>query len=502
MPVATVLKKSLGIKQKKIAIIISISIALITIVGIASYIILNQSRASASQEQPEGVEVLVSEDGKIEIFFQTANPTNPVIKYGKSPELTNEIAVGDFDTVNHSIEITGLDPNTTYYYVIEIGTQVYNNSGVPWTFTTRDTVVEIAPSPTILEASPSATLTASPSATLQPTLATNSATITITPVITRSLTPINTTTISPTSSGSCPAINECTQIIPLLGISCFTRDYLKCLESKGTTQSPEAPTSTPTSTPTPIPQTIKNSCSVDYVQNNNSCASWTWANSFEKNLTCASTFSKYFVQCKSTSFNSGSGGTWYCNETTTSNTLNLPCGNAPTPPAGGSIYCRVRAESIVGGNDHATDWVYGQSTCPLIAGDDPNCTIDYIQANNCTSWIWDFDYQKDPRCKDKFDRYYFQCTNDGNFNNTSRWYCNTTTKDHYLDLPCYNAPIPPDGGSIYCRVRAEDTFGELTHASSWRTSSQAICPTSTPTPTYTPTPTNTPTPLQVVIVTP
>jgi hypothetical protein len=508
MPVATVLKKSLGIKDKKYIIYGVVAVFSLIAVAGASLFIFQQGATRASQSQPSGVEASIGEDGQPNIFFQTAEPVTPAIKFGTSPEALNEVAVGDFDTTNHDISLIGLKPNTTYYYSIEIGGQIFDNSGAPWTFTTGDiaspsptaltepeTANQITPeiiSPTITpskDITPTDEITnvASPSQALSPSI-TSWPEFFVTPTA---------TPVSDASPKTCQA-TSCTEIIQQLGRSCTTQDYLRCINSLSfstSSGSQASPTITPTRTPTPIAQSIKNLCSVDYVQNN-SCTSWTWANSLNKSQTCSNIFTKYFVQCKSTAFDSSTPATWFCNETKTSNELSLPCGLAPKPAAGQAVYCRVRAETEYGGNDQATDWVYGNTTCPAISGDSADCEIGYIQANNCRSWIWDFDYQKDPRCKDKFDKYFFQCTNNGNFNSSSRWFCNQTTTNHYLDLPCYNAAVPGDGESITCRVRAEDSYGESSQASTWVVSTPAICPTSTPTPTPTPTltPTNTLTP--------
>ena len=175
--------------------------------------------------------------------------------------------------------------------------------------------------------------------------------------------------------------------------------------------------------------------------------------------------------------------------------MTVPCGTAPTPAPGQSVFCRVRAETATGGNADATDWVYSSTSCPRISdGSNAACGISYLQANTCRSWLWDSVNTLNPVCTPAFDHYFFQCTDNGDYSGaTGRWYCNITSENHYLDLPCYNAPTPGDGEVIQCRVRAEDGYGYDSHSTDW-TSATATCPTSTPTPTFTPTPTNTPTP--------
>jgi hypothetical protein len=232
----------------------------------------------------------------------------------------------------------------------------------------------------------------------------------------------------------------------------------------------------------------------------NSCTSWTWDSMSDKVKTCSDTFTKYFVQCKSSSFTSSDSSTWYCNETQSTNSISLPCAGAPTPAAGQQVFCRVRGENETGGNSNATDWIYGDASCTSYNSSNiDDCAITYLQSHNCKSWIWDLVNNQSTKCKAAFSKYFFQCTTNGNFAyvtttpTPAMWYCNTTSTTHYLDLPCYNAPTPADGADMTCRVRAEDAYGGTGHSTNWTTTT-ITCPTSTPTPSITATPTNTPTP--------
>lgn len=476
----------------------SAGIPLLLAIIVATFFLIQGTATQASDEAPFSVNSSAVDPENAVITFQTGKETIAVVEYGTSPDALTEVSFGDLESTDHSIRIGGLQPNTTYYFRIQSGGTTYDNQGSPWSFTTPPSEGDSAdpdePLPSVAigtdSASLSPTMVASASPTLVPTPqvtpeATPSAVVTPTGQPAPSSTPSASITINPTSSSgsSCSATTNCSSILSSLGTQCTTQDYVKCLLNMSTSQTP---------TPSPISADLKAQCKPGYFQTN-SCTSWIWQDMASISQTCSTTFTKYFVQCKSTSWGSSDPATWFCNETKFSNQLNLPCASAPTPAPGQSVFCRVRAETPSGGDANATDWLYTSSSCPRITGDDPECNIDYVQGNSCTSWIWDFDYQKDPRCKDKFDHYFLQCTDDGLFNSNSFWYCNTTTENHYLDFPCYNAAMPGDGMPVTCRVRAEDGYGETNHVSSWATGS-SVCPTSTPTPTFTPTPTYTPTP--------
>lgn len=492
MPVATILKNKLS--QKKIMMIAaSVGIPLVLAGIIAAFFLLQGTATNANEEAPVNVVASPLDASNVQITFQTGKDVLSVVEYGTSPDALTEVSFADLETTDHTFQISGLDPNTTYFFQIRSGDTVYDDAGMPWSFTTVGDVAAPAPqddvlptlsigtSPAEISVAPTPTMqlapSASPSATIIPTIS-----VIPTPTATISA------TMTPVAANVCKS-NNCVSILAYLGTQCSTQDYVKCIQNVNITIT-QGPTNTPT--PSPISSAIKSSCGLGYMQPN-SCKAWTWDDITTKSKQCADTFTQYFVQCKSTAWGSSDPATWFCNQTVSSNQLNLPCAGAPTPATGQSVFCRVRAESPLGGDENATNWVYASTSCPRITGDDPNCSIEYVQANSCTSWIWDFDYQKDPRCADKFNHYFMQCTDDGNFNSSSFWYCNMTTENHYNDLPCYNAAIPGDGMPITCRVRAEDGYGVDSHVSSWTTGS-AVCPTSTPTPTPSPTETPTPTP--------
>ncbi|OGK51656.1 hypothetical protein A2966_05010 [Candidatus Roizmanbacteria bacterium RIFCSPLOWO2_01_FULL_41_22] len=230
------------------------------------------------------------------------------------------------------------------------------------------------------------------------------------------------------------------------------------------------------STPTPTPDI--STCDIDFIQSN-SCNSWTWDDMLTNNVTaCGTSFARYYVQCKSSSFSSTDAATWYCNETATTNSVTVPCGTAPTPIPGGAVFCRVRAETSTGGSTDATDWVTGNTTCGQTDSTNTDCALNFFQANNCNSFYWDNINQKLPECSATFSHYFLQCKTIPFPTNawTGTWYCNETTTNDYLDLPCANAPTPATGANIYCRVRAEDAEASTAHSTDWIYAQSLSCP--------------------------
>lgn len=474
-------------------------VAFLPVLVIGSVFSLNilRTNSRANLDVPQSVSASVV-GTSAQIAWATGNETVAIVEYGTSSDTSSfqDFAISEVPSTSHSVTIPNLLPNTTYYYRIKINDVYYDDFGSPWSFSTKsdleDTNTGVI-TPTDEDPGTSPTIVATPSATI-----TSVASTSATPIVTTSTTPSPTSEDdpAPTPVSICQQ-TDCTAIKNALGDPCNTQDYLKCLNGSSLTPTVSDPGTTTTTTPSPtiaiVSATDRALCTAGYIQPN-SCSSWNWPDVSTINDTCADTFTQYFVQCKSTSFSSSDPATWYCNERVSSNTLSLPCANAPSPAPGQSVFCRVRAETEAGGEKNATSWVTNNTKCSEVNSTIDSCKPSFLQANTCRSYLWDLTATKNPACSVGFSHYFLQCTSNGDFSGaTGTWYCNNTTEDNYLDFPCNNAPTPADGAPAYCRVRAEDAYGTDNHASDWVTV-QSTCPTSTPTPTPSPTPTNTPTP--------
>jgi len=480
----------------------AVGIPLVLIAVVVGFFIIQSGTTSATELAPSNVNTQIKEDGSAQVTWETGQDTLAVLEYGVAKDALDEVAFSELETTSHTVTLSSLKPNTTYYFQIRSGDTVYDNGGALWEFQSSASSASPSekPLPSLSE-SPSNSSTVSPSATIAPTPnPTASPSVILTPSGSPTPTATISATLTPTPASACKS-NNCTTILQSLGSLCTTQDYIRCLMNANITVTQGA-TNTPT--PTPISAAIKSSCAINSFQSN-SCTSWIWDSMSAKDKSCSDTFTKYFVQCKNTSFTSSDPATWYCNKTVTSNQLTLPCDTAPTPAPGQSIFCRVRAETSLGGSENATDWIYTNGSCSSYGNVSSvnNCKIGYVQQNQCGKWNWSLNNATDPQCANPLDHYRVQCTSNGIFTTpgattpTPYWYCNTTSTTNSLDMPCGNAITPVNGETTTCRVRPEDTYGTDSHAGSWATTT-ATCPTSTPTPSNTPTPTNTLTPTPTV----
>jgi len=135
------------------------------------------SRASDAKPQNLGITAITQNSAKV--AWSTDQENQVVIEYGTSPTSLTFFAPEAVKTKSHSVELNLLTAATTYYFQIKSGDQIYDNGGVPWTFTTLSES-DVAPTPepttagddllttpTVSEA-PVASATATPRPTVNP----------------------------------------------------------------------------------------------------------------------------------------------------------------------------------------------------------------------------------------------------------------------------------------------------------------------------------------------
>ena len=192
-------------RSKLIAIIIGSVLGLGLIVG---GFLLMQTFSRASSEKPLEVNNLEITDSSAKITWKTGNDTvGTIVTYGTSVDLANA-AIAPADTPlgkEHSVVLTLLSPNTTYYYVLGTDKE-FNNEGVPWSFTTKsanETTTNLILSPTTAASGSGALISATPTLTV----------------------------VADAGINTCKETN-CAAIKAKLGKECSTQEYIKCIKSQ------------------------------------------------------------------------------------------------------------------------------------------------------------------------------------------------------------------------------------------------------------------------------
>ena len=189
----------------------------------------------ASDSEPRDVVISNILQNTAKIGWATGVDTQGVIEYGTSPTALNFYAPEIQAAKIHSLELTLLSPNTTYYFNVRIGDKKYDNGGVPWTFTTKSTEKSV---------NPTAATTSSIPKSGKPTP-----------------TPYQELTIPDKGSSSLPiptvvancSDTDCQKICQKLGKGCSTSDFIKnkCVGKVSMNNCSISATTAPTATPTP-----------------------------------------------------------------------------------------------------------------------------------------------------------------------------------------------------------------------------------------------------------
>ncbi|MEK7177266.1 MAG: fibronectin type III domain-containing protein [Patescibacteria group bacterium] len=179
--------------KKVAAIVVGIAVFALLVFG---YFAIFGTRAA--DFEPRDVIVSNIEKNSVRATWATGVDSQGVVEYGTTPTALNFFAPEATKTKTHSIDLTLLSPNTTYYFDVRVGDTKYDNGGVPWTFTTKGAETSVGTTPTI----------APTQAVAQPT-------------------PVQTLQIS---DGTNCTETDCEKIKTLLGKGCSTQDYFLCLK--------------------------------------------------------------------------------------------------------------------------------------------------------------------------------------------------------------------------------------------------------------------------------
>lgn len=86
----------------------------------------------------KNVRSISSDDGKTAVItFNSSKSSIAKIEYGTTAANLVLMAIESNSTTSHKFTLTSLRSNTTYYYRIRIGNEVFTNSGIPYTFKTK-----------------------------------------------------------------------------------------------------------------------------------------------------------------------------------------------------------------------------------------------------------------------------------------------------------------------------------------------------------------------------
>jgi hypothetical protein len=138
-----------GISIKTIIVIVIL--LLVGVLGVlgASTAKTFLSGASAGAD-PKGVLATPSTDGKTAtVTWTTDKAVQAVVLYGASPAALLLSAPETNSATDHSVVLSSLRAGQNYYFRIEVAEEVFDNSGIPWSFKTAGSSGAPVVTPTI-----------------------------------------------------------------------------------------------------------------------------------------------------------------------------------------------------------------------------------------------------------------------------------------------------------------------------------------------------------------
>ncbi len=128
-------------KINKIPTILGIVILLVGTFAGVFFLNMNQvfQIGADTEATPQDIRTSNISDSSATISWSTAKETADFILWGDSANNTTKIekeTENDQKFFNHSINLTGLKPNTTYFFKINADGTSYDNKSIPWQFTT------------------------------------------------------------------------------------------------------------------------------------------------------------------------------------------------------------------------------------------------------------------------------------------------------------------------------------------------------------------------------
>lgn len=115
---------------------------ILVLVGVLGVLGVNTVRTymsgAAADVEPIGVAAAAGEDGGTATISWTTNKAvQSVVEYGTTPASLLLRGVETDAATSHKLTITPLKANTSYYFRIRVGEEVFDNGGIPYSFKTK-----------------------------------------------------------------------------------------------------------------------------------------------------------------------------------------------------------------------------------------------------------------------------------------------------------------------------------------------------------------------------
>jgi hypothetical protein len=127
-------------------------VVILVLVGVLGFLGVNTAKTylsgASADTEPKNVLAKPSEDGKSATISWTSDKALVgVVEYGTTPASLLLRAPESDQVTSHAVVLSPLKTNTNYYFRIRVGEEVFDNSGIPYSFKTKvsSVVNEVTP---------------------------------------------------------------------------------------------------------------------------------------------------------------------------------------------------------------------------------------------------------------------------------------------------------------------------------------------------------------------
>lgn len=132
-----------------------IVLVILVLVGVLGVLGMNTAKTflsgAAADVEPKEVLAKSDEDGRSGVVsWKSDKESMGIVEYGTTPASLLLRAVESEAVTGHTVSLSPLKPNVSYYFRIRVGEEVYDNAGIPYSFKTNSSGEEPALVPTVV----------------------------------------------------------------------------------------------------------------------------------------------------------------------------------------------------------------------------------------------------------------------------------------------------------------------------------------------------------------
>lgn len=127
----------------KVSLKTIVVLVILVLVGVLGFFGVNTVRTymsgASADTEPKNVLATSGDDGKsATVIWSSDKATMGVVEYGTTPASLLLRSLESESVVSHKVLLSPLKPNTSYYFRIRVGEEIFDNNGIPYSFKTKN----------------------------------------------------------------------------------------------------------------------------------------------------------------------------------------------------------------------------------------------------------------------------------------------------------------------------------------------------------------------------